>query len=103
MLKVSNSASAYLCSAITETELISGKSCENSEIKNKILQMLNSFKKIEVTNRVAVAAGDICRKYGVALPDGIIAASALINKTELLTKNIKDFKKINGLVVKEPY
>ena len=92
-----------LFSAITETELIAGQSCENNDIKNKVLQMLNSFHKREVTNRVALVAGDLCRRYGVDLPDGIIAATAIINKSELFTKNLKDFQKIEGLKVVAPY
>ena len=92
-----------LFSAITEAELISGKSCNDVQVKNRVLQMLNSFRKIEVTNRIAVMAGDICRKYSANLPDGIIAATTITNNAQLLTKNIKDFEKIDGLNIKSPY
>ena len=100
---ISKGKEDVLFSAITETELIAGQSCENNDIKNKVLQMLNSFHKREVTNRVALVAGDLCRRYGVDLPDGIIAATAIINKSELFTKNLKDFQKIEGLKVVAPY
>ena len=37
------------------------------------------------------------------MPDSIIAATAIINKSELLTRNVKDFEKIKGLRVRSPY
>src|SRR3989338_9902123 len=90
-------------SAITETELLAGKSCNDTVVRSIVLRMLSSIVKIEVTNQIALRAGDICRMYGVALPDSIIAASALVYKAELLTKNVKDFTGIPGLRVRAPY
>ncbi|HIJ14278.1 TPA: type II toxin-antitoxin system VapC family toxin [Candidatus Woesearchaeota archaeon] len=92
-----------LFSAITETELITGRSCNDGEVRIKVLKMLSSFTKIKVDNSIALCAGDLCRLHNVDLPDAIIAATALVNKTELFTKNIKDFSKIPGLAVKSPY
>ncbi len=90
-------------SAITETELLAGKSCNNSLIRDKILLMLNHLHKIEITNPIALLAGDICRKNEIDVPDAILAASSIINKTELVTKNIKDFQNIEELNFKSPY
>jgi len=92
-----------LFSAVTETELIAGKSCNDNHARSVVLNMLNSFTKIEVNNPIALKAGDLCRLYAVDLPDSIIAATALINKAELLTRNIKDFNNIDGLKVRAPY
>lgn len=92
-----------LFSALTETELIAGKSCENIEARLRVLHMLNSLTKINVDNPIALLAGDICRKYNLKLPDAVIAATALFHKAELLTKNVSDFQKIESLVIKEPY
>ncbi len=92
-----------LFSAITETELISGKSCEDKEVKNIVLGMLNSFNKIDIDNQTALKAGDLSRTYGLDVPDAIIAATSLINNAELLTRNINDFKNIKELKVKSPY
>ncbi len=92
-----------LFSAITETELIAGNSCNDSNVRTIILAMLNSFTKVEVDNQIALKAGDLSRIYNVDLPDSIIAATAIVNKAELLTRNIKDFKKIKGLKVRMPY
>lgn len=92
-----------LFSAITETELITGESCNDNEIRIKVLGMLNSFTKIKVDNPVALRAGDLCRVYGIDMPDAIIAATALINKAELVTKNIKDYNKVDGLKIRSSY
>src|SRR3989344_3236445 len=91
-----------LFSAVTETELIAGKSCTNPEIRNQIILMLNSFIKIDVTNPIALLAGDIRRENQVLTPDALIAATAIINKVELLTRNVKDFEKIKNLKVRSP-
>jgi len=90
-------------SAITEAELIAGSENNNPEKKEVLLRFLSRWSKIEVTNPIAVLAGDLKRKYYLLLPDAIIAATALHNNMEILTRNIKDFKKIQGLIVKTPY
>ena len=90
-------------SAITEAELIAGKQCGNNSIKEKIIRFLHKWKKIEVTNQIAVLAGDLARENAVAIPDAIIAATALSKKAKLLTKNIKDFTNIRELKVEAPY
>jgi predicted nucleic acid-binding protein len=35
--------------------------------------------------------------------DAIIAATAIVNKLTIITRNIKDFEKIEGLEVINPY
>ena len=56
-----------------------------------------------VDNPISLLAGDIGRRYGLAVPDAVIAATALMNNAELITKNIKDFKKITELRQRSPY
>ncbi len=90
-------------SAVTETELIAGKECNDSKKKEMLIQFLHQFNKIEVTNQIAVLAGDIIREYGLDVPDAIIAASAIIYNAELLTRNVKDFKNIKNLKIRNPY
>ncbi len=40
--------------------------------------------------------------HGLALPDALIAATAMILKCDLYTHNLKDYKFINGLVIFNP-
>lgn len=95
--------SMCIFSAITEAELVSGKECSDSEKKEIILGFLGKWQKIEVTNQIAVLAGDFVREHEIELADAIIAATAIINKTEILTKNVKHFSMIPDLKVIEPY
>lgn len=90
-------------SAVSEAEVIAGKQCSEEKKKEEILQFLGKWKKIHINNEVAVKAGDLTRLYGIEIADAIIAATALLNDAELLTRNIGDFKKIKELKVRKPY
>ncbi|HLC72844.1 MAG TPA: type II toxin-antitoxin system VapC family toxin [Candidatus Nanoarchaeia archaeon] len=92
-----------LFSVITEAELIACQECKEKAKKEGMLQFLSQWNKIIVTNQIAVLAGDLSRDKGIDLPDALIAATALVNKAELVTKNIKDFKKITELSLRVPY
>ncbi len=90
-------------SAVTEVELLQGNANNNQEKRESLLKLLSLWKKISVDNQLAMLAGDISRKYNVAVPDAIIAATAMMNNAILVTKNVKDFNKITSLNIKEPY
>lgn len=45
----------------------------------------------------------IRQKQKIKLPDAIIAATALVNNFELVSRNTKDFRNISGLRVIDPY
>ena len=90
-------------SAITETELLVGKVNEDNNKREKLLHFLHQWNKIVIDNQVSVLAGDISRKYELAVPDALIAATAILNDAELVTKNVKDFKKVPNLRVRVPY
>ncbi len=90
-------------SAITEAELLSGKSCSGQEVENAVLDMLLQATKIEVDNWIARKAGEISRNYGINLSDALIAATAIKIGCTIYTRNVKDFSKVNGLKVKVPY
>lgn len=92
-----------LFSGITEAELVAGEANNNIGKKEILLRFLSRWNKIEVNNQIAVLAGDIVREYALEIPDALIAATAIVHDAELLTKNIKDFKKVKGLKVKAPY
>ena len=90
-------------SAITEAELIAGSECNLIENKRKILLLLALATKIPVDNKVAVTAGDFRRVYNIPFNDAVIAASAFHAKAELLTKNVKHFRRVNEIKVSQPY
>ena len=90
-------------SAITEAELLAGKANEDDYKMEKLLHFLNQWDKKIIDNQVSMLAGDISRKHKLSIPDAIIAATALLNKAELVTKNTKDFKNIADLKIRIPY
>ncbi len=90
-------------SAITEAELLSGKECDNQEVREKLLHFLAQFEKIPVDNPLVQVAGEFRRNYGIDLPDAIIAATAFIIDEPLCTRNIKHFEKIKDINVMKPY
>lgn len=92
-----------LFSAITEAELLAGKINNDPEKREKLLHLLHYWNKIPADNPIVELAGDICRKYNLTIPDAIIAASAILNNAELITKNARDFQKISGLKSQTPY
>jgi toxin FitB len=42
-------------------------------------------------------------QLSIALPDAVIAASALVEGLHLVTRNVQDFDRVEGLVVDNPY
>ena len=90
-------------SAITETELLAGKECNVIEIRTKLLDFLSNFTKISVNNQIAMKAGDFRRRYMIKTPDAIIAATAFATKSDLVTRNAEDYKKIKEITLKIPY
>jgi predicted nucleic acid-binding protein len=84
----------FFISGITEAELFSGKDADNERKKEKILELLSHFQKINPNNEILQKAGEFRRKYNVSLLDCIIAATAYYLNAGILTKNEKDFSKI---------
>jgi predicted nucleic acid-binding protein len=60
-------------------------------------EFLNQFKILPIDSAVEDQAINIRRKYKVKLPDAIIAATAMVSDSILVTKNTGDFRKITGL------
>ncbi len=52
---------------------------------------------------VILKAIEVRKNHGIKLPDAIIAATAIVYGLTLLTRNIADFKKIDGLQMLNPY
>ena len=89
-------------SAITEIELL----CWKTATKNDVV-VLNSFINdaavIELEQPIKLQTADIRKHYNIKLPDSIIAATALVYKLSLVTRNTKDFVSIPGLLLVNPW
>ena len=81
---------------------MAGQSCNDSSKREIVLHALSLFNKIHINNKVAQLAGDLRREFNILIPDAVIAASAFLSNSILITKNLKDFAKIRDLSVKLP-
>lgn len=89
-------------SAITEIELLCWKTTSSTD-----LQLVNDFIAnvtiIELENAIKLKTSKIRKTTKIKLPDAIIAATALIHNLTLVTRNVKDFDRINGLKAINPW
>jgi|AntRauTorckE6833_2_1112554.scaffolds.fasta_scaffold21095_2 predicted nucleic acid-binding protein len=91
-----------LISAITEIELLCWKSASEKDLK-VLHNFINDAKVIELEKRIKHKTADIRKKRQVKLPDAIIAATAVVYNMPLITRNTKDFDKIEGLHLINPW
>ena len=101
--ELNKESSVLYFSAITETELISGKECGKIERKAEILDILANFNKVLVSNEIAVKAGDFSRVYCIETADAVIAATAFVMKADLITRDVKDYKRVKEITINIPY
>jgi len=89
-------------STITEIELLSWKSV--SETDDEIIKkFIGDSKVIELEPAIKTKASEIRKKTGIKLPDAIIAATALVYNLTLITRNVKDFKKVGEISIVNPW
>lgn len=82
-------------------ELFSGKSSKDLSIQITIANFIHNFKRVDLTEEVAIRAGELYREIGkhIGPQDYIIAASALEIGGTVVTLNTKHFQKIPGLKI----
>ncbi len=89
-------------SVITRMELLSWPGA--SESQTSVLSgFIKSSEVFGLEEPIIVKTINIRKNYKTKLPDAIIAATALVNNLTLITRNIKDFEKIEELEVLNPY
>jgi len=97
-----NSGVSVAVSAVTEMELYTGKSMENPAIEEDVLKFLKLFKTLPVTSNIARQAGLLLRRHrhqGLTPIDAIIASTAMEHNATLITRNIKHFRMVKGIIV----
>ena len=85
-------------STISEVELFCFPELGDEEAR-RIDALLGTVSIISVDSQIARSAGTLQSKYGLHLGDAMIAATAIFTGTALLTRNIRDFKKVPALRV----
>ncbi|AYD47320.1 type II toxin-antitoxin system VapC family toxin [Arachidicoccus soli] len=89
-------------SAITEIELLCWKTATEKDII--VLQnFINDALVIELEHSIKLKTAEIRKSYKIKLPDGIIAATALVYNLNLVTRNLDDFKNIDGIKLINPW
>jgi predicted nucleic acid-binding protein len=88
--------SAIFVSVVTELELLSHPGLTEEDI-TAITQLLTSVVIFPLESRLAQLAGALRRQYRLKTPDSVVAATALLTRTTLVTRNIRDFQDIEGL------
>lgn len=86
------------CSAITRGELFAGTGTDEQAVR----RLLASLVEIPVDRDLAEEAGRLRRTTRIALPDAVIAATALTLRVPLVTRNKRDFGRVRGLRVRAP-
>lgn len=83
-------------SVVTRGELLAGPARQEPAVR----RLLGSMRELPVTPDIADSVGLIRRETKVPLPDALIAATAIANGLELMTRNRREFERIAGLVLR---
>ncbi len=91
-------------STILEVEIYAGQTANSLEEEKTINDILELMTRLEVSGQIARKAGELRRKHKCAVPDAIVAATALIHKIPLVaTRNKKHFEMISEIKILTPY
>ena len=89
-------------SVITRMELLSWHKATSKQIQ--VLQdFINSSIVFGLEENIIVKTIELRKNYQIKLPDAIIAATAIENSLDLISRNISDFINIAGLKVIDPW
>lgn len=89
-------------SSITEIELLCWKSATEKDLE-VLHNFIDDALVIELEQPIKYKTADIRKKHKIKLPDAIIAATALVYELTLVSRNISDFKNIEGLQLINPW
>ncbi len=92
----------FMLSVIGKIELL-GWNAPNAEEALKIVQFVQAAIVLPLNEPVVERTIAIRRQYKIKLPDAIIAATALAYQLALFTRNVSDFKSIEGLTIVNPF
>jgi predicted nucleic acid-binding protein len=95
-LDASFAGSSY--SSISRAELYSWEGADEAVID----KLLDQFDEIAVDRAVAEEAGRVRRESRIRLPDALIAATSMLSKRPLMTRNRRDFRKVQRLRLYQP-
>ncbi len=83
---------------MTRCELFAGRNTDEPRLQ----RTLNQIDELSVDRAIAELAGRIRRTTQLDIPDALIAATALQHQLPLMTRNLRHFERVAGLVVQGP-
>lgn len=89
-------------SVITEIELLCWKTPTDKDLE-VLHDFINDALVFELEKDIKLKTAEIRKAHKIKLPDAIIAATALTYELILLTRNVSDFKNINGMNLIDPH
>ena len=89
-------------SVIVRMELLSWKKASMQHLQ-VLHQFINSSKVYNLDESVILKAIELRKNYPIKLPDAIIASTAITYNLILVTRNLADFKRIEGLNYVDSY
>ncbi|HYB24262.1 MAG TPA: type II toxin-antitoxin system VapC family toxin [Solirubrobacteraceae bacterium] len=84
-------------SVITRCELFAGR-----DDRKRLREILGPLREIQIDAEIAERGGELKRDWGVATPDALIAATAIVHGLSLMTRNVRHFERVPGLVLFAP-
>ena len=87
----------FFLSTVAETEVLSFSQWSDAERRDTEVFLAENFFSIAFDRMLARIAAGIRRTAKIKFPDAAIAATALSTHTPLVTRNLRDFKKIPHL------
>lgn len=84
-------------SSVVETEVLSFSGWSPQELAEAQQFLKENFTPISFDHTLALIAAEIRRSVKVKFPDAAIAATAIFTRSQLVTRNLHDFKKIPNL------
>ncbi len=74
-----------------------------SKVEQDLIDFVNCSNIYPMDDTIVDKTIEVRCLYKIKLPDAIIAATALVTELTVITRNTKDFDKIKGLEVLNPY
>lgn len=84
-------------SVVSRCELFAGR-----DEPERLRRFLGAMIELPVDPAIAELAGSIRREAGIATPDALIAATAVVHRVPLMTRNREHFDRVAGLRVVAP-
>ncbi|MBF0154728.1 MAG: type II toxin-antitoxin system VapC family toxin [Magnetococcales bacterium] len=101
--RVQNALSAGAAISIMTTIELLGWRRHTDQSRRDAANLLARMRELPLGRQEAEAAITLRSRSAIRLGDAIIAATALIHHLPLMTRNVSDFKNINGLTLLNPF